>query len=205
MPNTLTYTLWDSPAGTLILGSAGQGLARLVLPTDSPDAALEALKAEWDGDLTRDDEAHPQAVAQLHEYFNGRRRTFDLELDLQGTDFQLRVWTALAEIPFGKTRTYGQIAEHLDQPQAMRAVGGANHANPVPIIVPCHRVIGADGGLTGFGGGLPLKKALLDWEQEVLRHEIPSLFDPPDLDLYWPGWRRRMAGVGGDTDAPVPY
>jgi len=105
-----------------------------------------------------------ESVAQLRAYFTRKLRHFDLPLDLQGTPFQLRVWKALVKIPYGETRSYSQIAVAVNSPNAVRAVGAANGANPVAIIVPCHRVIGSDGKLTGYGGGLPLKKKLLELE-----------------------------------------
>jgi methylated-DNA-[protein]-cysteine S-methyltransferase len=110
---------------------------------------------------------HPiaaEAERQLRAYFAGRLREFDLPLDLQGTDFQLRVWRELERIPYGVTRSYSQIAAAIGAPQSVRAVGAANGANPIPIVVPCHRVIGAGGKLVGYGGGLPLKKRLLELE-----------------------------------------
>ncbi len=116
---------------------------------------------------TRDD-SHPlllETAAQLQAYFEGSLRTFSLPLDMAGTDFQLRVWNLLLEIPYGETRSYRDLAAALGTPRAVRAVGTANGANPLPIVVPCHRVIGADGSLTGYGGGLPLKKQLLELER----------------------------------------
>src|SRR5450755_4374488 len=110
---------------------------------------------------------HPiasEAARQLRAYFTGQLRRFDLPLDLQGTDFQLRVWRELERIPYGETRSYMQIAGAIGTPRAVRAVGAANGANPIPIVVPCHRVIGASGKLVGYGGGLPLKKRLLELE-----------------------------------------
>jgi O-6-methylguanine DNA methyltransferase len=101
------------------------------------------------------------AVRQTQEYARGSRRVFDLPLGLRGTDFQMRVWDALLRIPYGQTRSYGAIAADAGNVAAARAAGGAVHRNPIALIVPCHRVIGSDGGLTGFGGGLPLKEALL--------------------------------------------
>ncbi|MEW6071018.1 MAG: methylated-DNA--[protein]-cysteine S-methyltransferase [Planctomycetota bacterium] len=101
---------------------------------------------------------------QLREYFDGERREFDLELRPSGTIFQLRVWEELRRIPYGETRTYGEIAARIDAPHSFRAVGQANHHNPIPIVIPCHRVVGADGSLTGFGGGLAVKRALLALE-----------------------------------------
>jgi methylated-DNA-[protein]-cysteine S-methyltransferase len=105
-----------------------------------------------------------EAAAQLHAYFAAKLRRFDLPLDMQGTDFQRRVWRQLEEIPYGETRSYAQIANAIGTPKAVRAVGAANGANPIAIIVPCHRVIGSNGKLTGFGGGLPMKQRLLELE-----------------------------------------
>jgi len=107
------------------------------------------------------------AVQQLDEYFAGSRRSFTVPLDPQGTAFQQRVWQALQDIPYGQTCTYGQIARRIGSPGAARAVGSANHCNPLPIFIPCHRVIGADGTLTGYAGGLAWKQALLQLEQSV--------------------------------------
>jgi methylated-DNA-[protein]-cysteine S-methyltransferase len=107
-----------------------------------------------------------RAAAQLAEYFGGKRKTFDLPLALGGTAFQAAVWKALREIPYGKTLSYGELAARAGTPRACRAAGTANNRNPVVIIVPCHRVIGADGGLTGYGGGLALKQYLLDLERQ---------------------------------------
>ena len=117
------------------------------------------------GGLVRDDGAFVDAAEQLDAYFAGRRHRFDLPMAPPGTDFQQRVWSQLREIPYGETRSYGQLAESLGQPGAARAVGLANGANPLSIVVPCHRVIGADGSLTGFGGGIDRKRFLLDLEQ----------------------------------------
>jgi methylated-DNA-[protein]-cysteine S-methyltransferase len=105
-----------------------------------------------------------EVANQVQAYFAGRLRKFRLPLDLPGTDFQHQVWRQLQEIPYGETRSYGQIAAAIGRPQAVRAVGAANGSNPAPIVVPCHRVIGAGGRLTGYGGGLPLKKRLLELE-----------------------------------------
>jgi len=107
-----------------------------------------------------------KAAAQLDEYFNGKRKVFNLPLKLYGTDFQIDVWKALQNIPFGETRSYGEIARVIGKPKASRAVGMANNRNPIVIIVPCHRVIGHDGSLTGFGGGIELKRRLLELEQK---------------------------------------
>lgn len=109
-----------------------------------------------------------EAYQQLAEYFEGRRTKFSVKLNLSGTAFQKKVWSRLRRIPFGQTRSYGQVARSCGRPGAARAVGGANHRNPVVIFVPCHRVIGSDGSLTGFGGGLWRKKWLLEHERKIL-------------------------------------
>ena len=115
------------------------------------------------------------ARVQLQEYFAGVRQTFDLPLHPMGTPFQLTVWRELARIPYGATISYGELARRIGQPQAMRAVGAANGRNPLPIVLPCHRVIGADGSLTGFGGGLPTKRFLLAMEDGVARGDLFGL------------------------------
>jgi methylated-DNA-[protein]-cysteine S-methyltransferase len=105
-----------------------------------------------------------KAAAQIEEYLNGKRKKFSLPLSMHGTEFQMDVWRALQSIPYGETRSYKEIAKIVHRPKALRAVGMANHRNPISIIVPCHRVIGHDGSLTGYGGGLPLKRRLLELE-----------------------------------------
>lgn len=146
-----------TPIGTLTIAGDAAGL-RHVLFQENKHAV--AGRADW----RRDAAPLRQARGQLEEYFAGERRGFDLPLAPAGTEFQIRVWRALAEIAFGQTWSYGQLAKHVGQPSAVRAVGAANGRNPLPIILPCHRVIGSDGKLTGFGGGLPLKQWLLDHE-----------------------------------------
>ncbi|HEY8022769.1 MAG TPA: methylated-DNA--[protein]-cysteine S-methyltransferase [Thermoanaerobaculia bacterium] len=116
-------------------------------------------------------------AAQLAEYFAGRRRDFDLELDPPGTPFQRQVWGELARIPYGATVSYGELARRVGRPNASRAVGAANGANPIPIVLPCHRVIGSDGSLTGYGGGLPIKRALLSLEGALPDDEPRLAFD----------------------------
>ena len=141
-----------------------------LLTLQADEAAVTAIRFGADGAQ----DASPlldAAEAQLREYFAGTRRTFDLPLAPRGTDFQLGVWQALRAIPFGETWSYAQLATRIGNASAMRAVGAANGRNPIPIIVPCHRVIGADGSLTGFGGGLPAKMFLLR-----LEGALPSAF-----------------------------
>jgi len=140
----------DTPVGRLGLVASERGLRRVLWPGEPGAGGDEAVLAA--------------AAAQLREYFDGTRQAFDLPLDLKGTPFQRRAWLALAEIPYGETRSYGEQARRLGVPRAARAVGAANGANPVPIVLPCHRLVGADGSLTGFGGGLETKRRLLEHE-----------------------------------------
>lgn len=151
------YRMVDSPIGPLTLAGEGSTLTnlRMVEQTYEPD------RADW----LLDDRAFPDAVEQLDAYFAGELQEFDLPLQLSGTEFQRRVWNALRTIPYGETRTYGEIAQQIGAPTAFRAVGLANGHNPIAVIVPCHRVIGANGSLTGFGGGLERKSALLNLER----------------------------------------
>ncbi len=140
----------------------------LTLHFQASPAGLRTLAFHPDARPQSDpDPSHPllaEAVRQLRAYFNGALRQFTLPLDLQGTPFQLRVWRELETIPFGERRSYSDIAHAIGAPKAVRAVGAANGANPIAIVVPCHRVIGSNGKLTGYGGGLPLKKKLLELE-----------------------------------------
>jgi len=154
---TIYFTEHDSPLGPLRLESDGQALTRIVLPGESPGPAPTGERLLDPGRFTA-------ARAQLDQYFAGRRREFDLPLAPRGTPFQLRVWQALRTIPWGQTISYAELARRIGQPSACRAVGGANGRNPLSIVVPCHRVIGADGSLTGFGGGLAAKQRLLALE-----------------------------------------
>lgn len=126
-------------------------------------------------DVTHDDTAVAEIALQVREYFRGERRMFDLELAPAGTPFQQAVWRELVKIPFGETISYATLAARVGRLRASRAVGQANGANPIALIVPCHRVIGADGSLTGYGGGLPLKQALLDFERRIRGHAEPQL------------------------------
>jgi methylated-DNA-[protein]-cysteine S-methyltransferase len=147
----------DSPVGPLTLAGNGHRVMHLRMV----DQTYEPDRADWQ----RDEAAFPEAVEQLDAYFAGILTEFDLELELHGTGFQRQVWAALQTIPYGQTRSYGDIAKLLGAPGAARAVGLANGHNPIGIIVPCHRVIGANGSLTGYGGGLDRKRALLELEK----------------------------------------
>ena len=165
----LQYRIIESPIGPLTLAGRGSTLMhlRMVDQTHEPDLA------GWE---PADPDAFADVVSQLDAYFAGTLRTFDVDMRSDGTEFQRRVWTALQTIPYGETRSYGQIAEHIGSPAASRAVGMANGRNPISIIVPCHRVIGSSGGLTGYGGGIERKRALLELEMNA--HSLtPALFD----------------------------
>lgn len=134
------------------------------------NAGLREVRWSCDGlDLGGSSSVLDEAARQLDDYFTGIRTSFDLPLDLVGTAFQLQAWQALAEIPYGTTVSYAQQAARIGRPAAVRAVGAANGRNPVPIVLPCHRIVGSDGSLTGFGGGLALKRRLLDLEADQLR------------------------------------
>lgn len=151
------YTM-DSPMGRLLLAGNEDGLRLIRFPNRVRPGEP---KANW----RKDPEPLREAMSQLDAYFDGRRRSFDLKLALEGTPFQMSVWRALKEIPYGETLSYGELAEKIGRPGAARAVGGAVGKNPLPIVLPCHRVIGSNGSLTGFGGGLDRKKALLSLEK----------------------------------------
>lgn len=161
MNSSATSLTLDSPVGPLHLAACRDGLTHLLfaggsdqLPKGDGTAAAQGILAE--------------TVRQLGEYFTGERRAFDLPLAPAGTAFQLAVWDALRTIPFGSTTSYGALACRLGRPGAARAVGAANGANPISIVVPCHRVIGGDGSLTGYGGGLKAKRILLELEANAL-------------------------------------
>jgi methylated-DNA-[protein]-cysteine S-methyltransferase len=151
------YRTIGSPIGPLTLAGRGGALTNLRMV----DQTYEPSRAGW----SADDAVFADAIDQLNAYFAGELFDFDVELDLRGTEFQQRVWKALLTIPYGETRSYGEIAEQIGAPGAARAVGLANGHNPIAIIVPCHRVIGASGSLTGYGGGLERKQTLLALEK----------------------------------------
>lgn len=153
------YSYYASPVGPLLLASDGSALTLVSFPEGR---AARQPAADW----LRRNGWFEQSKRQLAGYFAGELTDFDLPLAPQGTAFQQRVWKALQSIPYGETRSYRDIAIQIGQPEAVRAVGAANGQNPLPIIIPCHRVIGADGSLTGFGGGIACKKYLLRLEQE---------------------------------------
>jgi O-6-methylguanine DNA methyltransferase len=186
MGEVLYRSSLESPIGKLELMTTKNGLAVLHLGRLTrrrlegwarrcfPDAAIVDARKE-----------HRLLAGQLREYFSGRRRIFDIPLDMRGSEFQKAVWTAVANIPFGSTVTYGEIAHLMGRPRASRAVGAANGANPIPIVVPCHRVIGSNGSLTGYGGGLARKR----W---LLAHEGVLGAEPVQMGLF----RSRSVKVG---------
>lgn len=157
------HTWMDTPIGALLLVGDENGLTAISFAKNGVAAD------EPEGSVARR-EVFAEAIEQLDAYFARKLRSFELTLRPQGTPFQLRVWEALRAIPYGETRSYSDVACTIGKPDAVRAVGSANGANPLPIVVPCHRVVGADGSLTGFGGGLRVKRFLLDLES------TPSLF-----------------------------
>jgi methylated-DNA-[protein]-cysteine S-methyltransferase len=161
---SLFYKTMPSPVGKLELIASDKGLVAILWENDPPRRVRL-------GELTENTQ-HPvlvQTGRELGEYFGGRRKAFTIPLDMRGTRFQSDVWNALLAIPFGETRTYGQLATQLGNPRATRAVGAANGRNPLSIVVPCHRVIGSSGKLTGFAGGLETKARLLDLEKDGIR------------------------------------
>lgn len=161
----LSYKLVGSPIGVLKLVASAQGLVAILWENDNPRRVRLGDEVE--------EASHPMVVQtemELREYFAGKRNTFSVSLDMRGTTFQKQVWKALLAIPFGETRTYGDLAKRLGNPSATRAVGAANGRNPIAIIVPCHRVIGANGNLTGFAGGLEAKAHLLNLEGAEIRN-----------------------------------
>jgi methylated-DNA-[protein]-cysteine S-methyltransferase len=164
------WWLMVTPFGRMVAAGNDEALHQVYLP-NATEELYETLEDEREG--------RPEAVAeterQVKEYFAGERRRFDVPLDPKGTDFQRAVWFALAEIPYGETASYGEIAERVGKPTAFRAVGAANGRNPIPLILPCHRVIGSSGKLVGYGGGLELKGELLAHERRVrAKDESPA-------------------------------
>lgn len=163
---TLFYSRMPSPAGPLLIGTSERALVVLEFDRGLPERiAGETLR--WEESTARTDETR----SQLEEYFAGKRREFTMPLDLRGTDFRKRCWNELLRIPYGETRTYGEVARAVGSPAGFRAVGQANHYNPIAIIVPCHRVLQTGKRLGGYGGGLPVKALLLKLEGAEFREE----------------------------------
>ena len=154
----MRYSYLDSPIGRLLIAGDDDAVRRIDFPKDGKPGRPEA---GWQESARG---AVGETIRQLREYFAGRRSEFELPLAPEGTEFQRTVWNRLREIPYGETISYGELAKRVGNPKASRAVGAANGQNPIPIVIPCHRVIGSNGKLTGFGGGLPVKEALLALE-----------------------------------------
>jgi O-6-methylguanine DNA methyltransferase len=172
---TLYYSRMSSPAGPLLIGVSDAALVALEFDRGLPKSIGGQVIA-W-----QESESRTRYVRrQLEEYFSGHRRDFDLELDLRGTEFRKRCWDQLLKIPYGETRSYAEIARAVGSPNGFRAVGQANHYNPVAIIVPCHRVLAAGRFLGGYGGGLPVKALLLRLEGAAF-HEMPEAVDSKQL------------------------
>jgi methylated-DNA-[protein]-cysteine S-methyltransferase len=148
------YTHYESPLGAMLLAADEDGLRMISFAQGS---RTQRSRPDWHEDTA----PFAETIRQLRAYFDGKLKNFDVPLSLEGSDFQLRVWQNLRAIPYGETISYGQLACRIGNPKAARAVGLANGSNPIPIIIPCHRVIGSNGSLVGYGGGLPIKKALL--------------------------------------------
>lgn len=174
-PRVIAWSEMDSPIGPLILAMTARGIC--YIDFGSGERGQIGLKV-WTRRrfhtvrLERADRELASAAEQLMEYFDGHRRRFDLPVDLNGTPFQLRVWRELQTIPFGEVRSYKEVARSIGAPKAVRAVGGASNKNPVPILVPCHRVIGSNGSLVGYGGGLSIKERLLRLEGAPLPQDL---------------------------------
>jgi methylated-DNA-[protein]-cysteine S-methyltransferase len=158
----MNYTQLESPLGPLLLAADEAGLRYILFGKGKQVARPNPA---WREDRT----PFQEAIRQLQAYFVGELETFDLPLAPKGTPFQLGVWNRLGEIPYGETISYGELARRIGNPKASRAVGLANGSNPIPIVIPCHRVIGSNGKLTGYGGGLPIKEKLLALERRQLR------------------------------------
>lgn len=166
-PQTKTYTTFDSPIGKLLALGDGEAVTGLYMQNGRRPVTV---RGSWE----RDDEPFGELREQLGEYFAGGRREFDLPLAPEGSAFQQRVWSALREIPYGETEAYGALAERIGHPGSARAVGAANGQNPIAIVVPCHRVIGANGTLTGYAGGIERKRLLLDLESPLAKLDLDS-------------------------------
>ena len=170
----LCTALYSSPIGEIIITASEKGIVSL---------EFEKINSPllWRGVRGEANQHTDNCLQQLHEYFSGNRKQFELQFDFQGTEFQKRVWSELLKVPYGKTVSYAYIAKATGDSKAVRAVGNANGKNKIAIIVPCHRVIGSDGSLTGYAGGMSRKKWLLDFEQKAV---VPELFDYEELISY---------------------
>lgn len=169
-------TRMHSPIGTLQLASTDLGILRIGLPHEDEINFVQGCLKDFGGDVFTDIECdtNSEAIKQLTSFFEGRLRKFSVRLDIRGTAFQKSVWEELTRIPYGQTRTYSQIAALIGMPKACRAVGAANSRNNIPIIIPCHRVVGTGGKLVGFTGGLDIKRSLLELEETQSKKDAPT-------------------------------
>lgn len=175
-PNNVYYDSRMFPSvGRIYVAATDQGICRISLPAHPVEAFFKSVLGKHNPSIfIENSELFDSLYNQLEEYFAGRRGIFSIPLDLRGTPFQLQVWEALARIPYGETRSYGEIAGQIGRPKAVRAVGQANHVNPAPILIPCHRVIGSTGDPVGYGGGIPLKIQLLTLEKKFRCNFLPA-------------------------------
>ena len=159
------YSFFDSPlVKRVFVASTERGICMVDFLT-SEKAFMQELKERFPGEIVRDDRKHKDVISQLNRFLQGKLKRFDCAQDLRGTLFEKKVWSRLAKIPYGTTQSYKEIAESIGHPKAFRAVGNANGSNPIPLILPCHRVIESNGGLGGYGHGLKVKRQLLDLEK----------------------------------------
>ena len=167
MQDIITWASVKSRVGVIRAAATPRGVCTIALGTETAQDFFSWLERHVGHAPRRPERSGLVGLAldQIAEYLEGKRREFDLPLDLRGTEFQRKVWAAVAGIPYGQTRTYAEVARLIGKPQAVRAAGAANGANPLPLVVPCHRVLGSDGSLTGYGGGLDVKRKLLEMEK----------------------------------------
>jgi len=164
----LSFIVQNTWIGDVLIASSQNGVCALYLPRSNPENLIHKLIRSFPGyDIKEDMKPNESAIEQLNAYFQGKRKKFTIKLDPLGTPFQQKVWQAVREVPYGETRSYGDIARQINNPGASRAVGLANRNNPIPIFIPCHRIIGSDGSMTGYGSGIPLKKKLLNLENGI--------------------------------------
>ena len=200
--DTLWVSHYESPLGPYLLASSQRGLVCLE-PLDQAQARLRRWRRGGIGTVDGADAPHNRAAArQLNDYFAGDRRSFTVPLDPRGTPFDHLVWTELSNIPYGETRSYGQVARAIGRPTASRAVGHANGRNPISIIVPCHRVIGAGGALVGYGGGLHRKDALLALEARTA-HPLADPAPPASRSVLQP--QLALLPTGNAAARPSPF
>ena len=166
-PRKIDYAMWRSPVGNILVAAAEGTVIRIMLPAENRKNPIKSLQKNFSEiPCVENPSKLKNIIQELDAYFQNDRKTFTQNLAfVNGTKFQKSVWKTLAQVPYGETRTYGDIARKIGKPKAFRAVGGANNANPIPIMIPCHRIIGADGSLVGFGGGLEMKARLLQLEK----------------------------------------